>query len=468
MSLASHDGSSLSDVVRSHVGWLHLYDSNAVGIEDVLVRLEDILATLDDDRFPGGLIPRLIDNEMHYYAVAGSHAQRQQLSSLLRASVGPTITDFSGRLKSFQSGDALEELLLENGYTQYLSFTAGSETTRGQYASTALARLRDLVEQASAFSVDHPRTTPQELREFELALAAYDRRRAEEAIRFLRANMRLDAINLGALTVRMHSRFQEWDQICQSDIFPSLCRARRAAKITDLLAEAVYRTHLLTLENEHDLSPSIDAFNETVLPISGNLFRCMPRVFVAHRLPGRFCWPPPPQILPTKHWPNDCEQSPTAGWKMNGKLLRGVVGPLLPHRRCLGRRVRYRGIGLSSSDRSATVARGTRNLGTCSGWPDCGHAVEYDPSVSNSCGVRGASETGRRRIRCFPTPSIAVPTRAWLNSLRGFLSRKTGSNGLRSLDRGDLSVPNDLAADSLGRWKVNEHLRDEETSLPGG
>ena len=276
MSLPGEDGSSLLDRVRPHLGWLRLYENGAAGMAGVLARLEEILATLDDDHFPGGLIPRLIGREMHYYAVAGTHAQRQRLSSLLRASVGPTITDFSGRSKSFQSGDALEKVLLENGYTQYLRFTAGDETKRGQYASVALARLSDLVDQASAFSANQPRTTPQELRQFELALAAYDRRRAEESIRFLHANMRLDAVNLGALTVRLHSRFQEWDQICQLEIFPSLCRARRTAKITDLLAEAVYRAHLLTLENEHDLSPLVDAFNETVLPIAGNLFGSCP------------------------------------------------------------------------------------------------------------------------------------------------------------------------------------------------
>ena len=109
-----------------------------------------------------------------------------------------------------------------------------------------------------------------------MSLVAYDRRGAEQAIQFLRSNMRLDAINLGAMFVRVRSRFQEWEQICQLDIFPSLCQARRAGKITDLLAEAAYRTHILDLEDKGDPSQLIAAFNDRIMPIAGNLFASCP------------------------------------------------------------------------------------------------------------------------------------------------------------------------------------------------
>ena len=88
--------------------------------------------------------------------------------------------------------------------------------------------------------------------------------------------MRLHAINLSALTVRLHSRFQEWEQICRLEIFPSLCRTRRAAKVTDLLAEAVYSAHVLSLEYEEDPSLLLSVFKQDVLPIAGNLFDSCP------------------------------------------------------------------------------------------------------------------------------------------------------------------------------------------------
>ena len=269
MSLPGKDGSSLLASVRPYLGWTSL-DAGR------MARLDRILGTLDDDLFPGGIIPRLIRGEMHYYAVAASHSQRQRLSSLLRAFVGPTITDFSGQLVSFNDWDDLEALLIANGYPSGFRFTAGSDTVRGQFASQSIERLRHLVSEGGSVSANQPRTTAQELWRFELSLAAYDRTGAEEAIKFLRNNMRLDAINLGALTVRLHSRFQEWEQICQLEIFPSLCRARRAAKVTDLLAEAVYRAHVFSLENEIDPSLLLAAFEESVLPNAGNLFGSCP------------------------------------------------------------------------------------------------------------------------------------------------------------------------------------------------
>ena len=269
MSLLGRDGSSLLTSVRPLLDWSNLDASR-------LARLDSILGTLDDGLFPGGIIPRVIFGEMHYYAVAASHGQRQRLSFLLRASVGPTITDFSGQLVSFNASDDLEALLIDNGYPLGFRFTAGADRPRGQYASKSLERLRHLVREGGSVSANQPRTTRQEMRRFELSLAAYDRTGAEEAIQFLRNNMRLDAINLGALTVRLHSRFQEWEQICRLEIFPSLCRTRRVGKVTDLLAEAVYRAHILSLEYEKDPSRLILAFKESVVPIAGNLFGSCP------------------------------------------------------------------------------------------------------------------------------------------------------------------------------------------------
>ena len=140
-------------------------------------------------------------------------------------------------------------MLIETGYDSGLRFTAGSDKNRGPYASKSLERLRRLVVEAGSVPSNQPRTTAQELRLFESCLTAYDRTGAGESIQFLQSNMRLHAINLGAMSVRLHSRFHEWEQICNLHNFQSLCGVRRAAKVTDLLAEAVYRTHILSIDD---------------------------------------------------------------------------------------------------------------------------------------------------------------------------------------------------------------------------
>ena len=453
MSLPGKDGSSLLDRVRPHLGWLHL-DANRTA------RLESIVGTLDNDLFPGGIIPRLIDKEMRYCAVAATHAQRQRLSSLLRASVGPTITDFSGRSVPLQAGDALEELLLENGYGQCLHFSAGEETNRGQYASAALVRLHSLVDEASSFSANQPGTTAQELRRFEHALAAYDRRSAEEAIRFLQINMRLDAVNLGALTVRLHSRFQEWDQICQLGIFPSLCKARRTAKITDLLAESVYQTYLLALENEEDPSPLISAFNETVRPITGNLFGSCPEYLSplagkAFLLAAAGSDPRDDNLAErlrtiSDHWPDDEREAFVV---LSDRLF--PIDVVLDDEPATAESDFQRQIeALRSHEELATLARAQAGLIAAT---QLNTIQAFRILVAY---VERLEPPDKDLLLSNPFSRRAY--QSMVEQSEGIFVPENWVEWIEALDKSDLSVPNDMAANSLGQWKVNEHLRDDE------
>ena len=272
MSLLAADGTPLAPLIRPHVNWTG-------ATPDRLERLNMILGTLEDDLFPGGVIPHVRSGEMHYYAVASSTEQWRQLVPLLRASIGSTITDFTGPRVPFDEDDPLAAILIDNGYTRGASFTAGNDRRRGRYALAALARLRRLVDESQITPATQPRATGEVIRSFELSLAAYDRESAEEALHFLRSNLRLDAINLGFLTVALHATFQEWDHIRRLNNFQSLCWTRRTLRATSELAEAFYQTDILPIERASDPDQAFSVFRETILPEAGNLFNsCPPRV----------------------------------------------------------------------------------------------------------------------------------------------------------------------------------------------
>ena len=272
MSLPTVNGQAFASLVRPYLNWTRVP-------ADRLERLELILGTLGDERFPGGIIPCIRSGTIVYYAIAPSPEQWRRLVPLLRASVGSTITDFTGPSIPFEENDPLESVLIEHGYMQGARFTAGNDVRRGRYALTALARLRVLVDESQITPRTEPHTTGEVLRTFELALAALDRPRAENAIAFLRTNLRLDAINLSFLTVRLHSAFREWERILQLESFPSLCRTRRTPSITNALAEAIYRTIIITSEQEDDPKQALMLFKENVLPNTGSLFDfCPPRL----------------------------------------------------------------------------------------------------------------------------------------------------------------------------------------------
>ena len=455
MSLRGRDGSSLMARVRPLLGWEVLRGDRHA---DTLRTMENILGTVEDDLFPGAIIPRLIDWEMHYYAVAPTHAQQQRLSSLLRASVGRTITDFSGQSVSFNEWDELGALLIDNAYPSGFRFTAGSDVERGKYATAALARLRHLVDQGGSVSANQPRTTPQELRRFELSLAAYDRRGAEQAIQFLRSNMRLDAVNLGAMTVRLHSRFQEWEQICQLESFPSLCRARRAAKITDLLAEAVYRTHILTLEDEEDPSRLIPAFNESVQPIAGNLFGSFPEYLspIAGRaflLAAGASDPPDNQLAErlrsiSDHWLDEDREAFETLWHRVIQDSPGLEAEVISAGEEYQRQIEtlLSGEPCANLDRARAGLIAAWQLETIEAFQA---VVEYVEKLGEEARETLLSNQFNRRAY-----------ESMVEQSAGTFSPENWTEWIGVLDRDDLSVPPDFALSTPDRWRVSEHLRD--------
>ena len=127
LSLKGSDGSPLAAHVRPLLGWEVIREEQ---LSRVLGNMEDVLGTLEDDVFPGAIIPMVMNREMHYYAVAPTQAQQQRLLALLRASIGRTITDFSGQLVQFDAGYGLEALLTQNGYPSGFRFSNGSDAKR--------------------------------------------------------------------------------------------------------------------------------------------------------------------------------------------------------------------------------------------------------------------------------------------------------------------------------------------------
>ena len=455
MSLKGADGSSLMPLVRPLLGWELPQVSRRA---DRLGKLETILGTLEDDLFPGAIIPRVIDEEMHYYAVAPTHAQQQRLSSLLRASIGRTITGFSGQSVSFNEWDGLEALLVNNGYPTGFHFTAGGERERGRYALAALARLRHLLEQGGSVSASQFRTTPQELQRFEMSLAAYDRRGAEQAIQFFRSNMRFDAVNLGALTVRFHSRFQEWEQICQRDIFSSLCQVRRAGKITDLLAEAVYRTHILALEDEEDPDRLISGFRDRVLPIAGNLFVSCPDYVspVAGRaflLAAGASDPPDTQLADvlrtiSENWPEeDRKVFEVLRQRVildSSGLEPGATTPEADYQRQI--EMLQSGESPPSLERARAGVFAAAQLETIEAFRV---ATAY---------VESLSEEDRNTLLSNSFNRLAYERMAEQSA--GVFSPENWVEWIGILERGDLSVPANFALTALELWRVSEHLRD--------
>ena len=455
MSLKGSDGSTLAAHIRPLLGWEVIRGEQFARVRG---NMEDVLGTLEDDLFPGAIIPSVMNRELHYYAAAPTQAQQQRLLALLRASVGRTITDFSGELVHFDAGYGLEALLTEHGYPSGFRFSNRSDAKRGRYALTALARLRHLVDQSGSITANQPRTTGQERRRFEMSLVAYDQRGAEQAIQFLRSNMRLDAVNLGAMSVRLRSRFQEWEQICQLDIFPSLCQARRAGKITDLLAEAVYRTFILDLENKGDPSQLIAAFSDRILPIAGNLFASCPE-YVSPMAGRAFLLAAAASGLPetqladklrtiSDHWP---EEDRISFESLRQHFFQDSAGPKAGD--ASPESDYQRQIDMLQSGESPPNLERARAGVFAAAQLDTTEAFRIVIAYVDSL-----EEDDRNTLLSNSFNRLAYQRMAELSA--GTFSPESWVEWIGSLEKEYISVPQDFFLTALERWRVSEHLGD--------
>ena len=238
--------------------------------------LTTIIGTTHDERFPGAVLPRLRGRRLDYYAVTETASLWRELSPLLLAFVGVTVTDFRGLTTPLDLSDPLEAWLSQQGFDAVCRFTAGVDRTRVVLAGRGLVRLRETLNRAAAPSHALPRSTQAALRDFRLALSGFDRASAEESVAFLRDNMRLDALNLAFLQVQIDAQFEDWAALRTRPFFRSLVDARRPPRVTAALVEALYHDAIDVFDEVDDVDGALTAFREKVLPSAGTLFRVLP------------------------------------------------------------------------------------------------------------------------------------------------------------------------------------------------
>jgi hypothetical protein len=185
--------------------------------------LQEVLETVTDDVFPGAILPRLVHGRMVYYAVTQTRTEWRTLRPLLRAWVGVTLTDFVGAQAILSNEDAFESLIARYAFPAVSRFSAHGIRRLERATVEALLALRRSLRRAPARRLELPRPTAHILHEFRLALNAGDLEAANEAVQFLRTQLRLDALNLHFLEVQRDAELQQWEAL-SSQPFLSYCQ----------------------------------------------------------------------------------------------------------------------------------------------------------------------------------------------------------------------------------------------------
>jgi hypothetical protein len=209
--------------------------------EDVASRHFELTAS--SSRFPGAVLPAVsASGETYFYAVAATRPEWRDLQPLLLAYAGPTVTTFTGRTSDFNLDIAPERVLQAARVEAMATLVPGRDSLL--LATQALDRLRKALEIRPRSRPPSPETTADILAQLEMSIAAGDRPEANRILNRLRAELRLDSMNLHFLEVRILWVFSAWTELVGADWFKELRFVRKPAAVAAAMLEALWHVYL--------------------------------------------------------------------------------------------------------------------------------------------------------------------------------------------------------------------------------
>lgn len=224
--------------------------------QQIMEEFDALACTATNERFPGALLslPR-IGKVSVYYAIATDAAEWRRLRPLLIAYAGPTLTSFQGWTEPLLPHALPAEALLDSKDFHIVARLVPGESQKLQkYTSRSLLRLVEMAKAAPTTSSAVPLSTSRLLANFSDCLNGNDYNGAQQILEQCAQELRVDALNLLFLRIRLLSWFSNWQGLVAMPEFRSVCHTRRPPDVTVALLEAVYQVWLQGNGNLLELS----------------------------------------------------------------------------------------------------------------------------------------------------------------------------------------------------------------------
>jgi hypothetical protein len=211
----------------------------------------DLARTASDPAFPGALLPAVgPDDSQYWYGAAATGVEWRLLQPLILAFAGPTVTNFGGQATPLDVTVPAERLLLDSGVYAAARLVPGDACVT--FAARALERLRQAVALRPSGSPAAPEPTSRLLASLDMCLAVGDRVGARVLFEALRAEFRLDTLNLHYLEVRIFSTFRDWRELVSMEWFAELSVARKPSAVASAMLEALWQAYLKDVADDPD------------------------------------------------------------------------------------------------------------------------------------------------------------------------------------------------------------------------
>lgn len=239
---------------------------------DVQDRLGPFLADLQ--RNPDVLVlPRALDSgRVQWYVLCASPRATRMARDEVRAFLGPTYSDFEGRVTRLDPADTVEAAVLD----RYGNNAFRLDVPERDLVDTARERLRLLMRLRNERPTRHARrlrAVGRVLRDFEYALLTVDAHAAGNLIDELRSSGYLSATNLLFLEVRRLAASTHWDAVLSLPELDSLLAMSRPRRVTEALINAVYESRLREFEEGNRASEAVQRFRSEIFPRYQTLYR---------------------------------------------------------------------------------------------------------------------------------------------------------------------------------------------------
>lgn len=230
---------------------------------EIKQEFEALARTATEERFPGALLilPRPGKRSV-YYAVAADAPEWRRLRPLLIAYAGPTLTSFHGWPEPLRPHAIAVEALLEAAEFHCVARLVPGESVQ-MFTRRSLQRLVSMVTTAPSTTSAVPQSTDRLLAHFSDCLNGNDYAGAQKILEQCVSELRVDALNLLFLNVRLLSWFGDWHAIVAMPEFRALCHTRRAPAVTAALLEAVYQ---VWVHDKGDISALVDIWTVELRP----------------------------------------------------------------------------------------------------------------------------------------------------------------------------------------------------------
>jgi hypothetical protein len=197
-----------------------------------------------------------------WYVLCGNSREARSMRESLLAFIGPTFSSFHGELAKLDPEDPIENCCQSTfgSLVFRLPVIHNDDRTKVGRLLTTLIDYRD---RESGRSLAAVKPIGRLLRDLEMAILARNEQSAWAIYGEIRSRGRLSATNLAFLQVRIYAAFEKWAELLLLPILDDILQVRRPKRISDQIAQAFYRQHLLQHELTGDASAAVETYRGT-------------------------------------------------------------------------------------------------------------------------------------------------------------------------------------------------------------